>query len=110
MSDETITAPEHQMGDGNPLAAPKKPKVKPTCTIWPSSPQARESIAQAHPPGQPAYPFPQLQVGQSFTLPADSASKASLDTMCSLLGPYLQMRFRVIVHKDLALIEVARVA
>lgn len=87
--------------------------------IYPCSQQAMDYIRkrQANPPEYhrpgPKYPFAQLEVGQSFSVPTDKYDNFrpynSIQAMASMLAPHLGKRFRVILHKELEIIEVARV-
>lgn len=55
------------------------------------------------------YPFKDLQVGKSFTVPIAEANVASLQSLCSQRSKDGKV-FKFIRHDDMGVIEVARVA
>lgn len=75
-----------------------------------SSPKAAEVEAvKGETVGAIKYPFAELGVGQSFTLPKADANVKSLRTRAAQVSKDGK-RFVVVVHDDLQLVEVARTA
>lgn len=83
-----------------------------------SSPQAKSKIASYEDNvgvsynnhHRAKYPFEELKIGNSFTIPVGEASDGVLRTLATNKGKKLGKKFSVIKHTDLALIEVARIA
>jgi hypothetical protein len=75
-----------------------------TIEIVSSSPKALEAAKAAV-----RYPFDKLEVGQSFTVPAADCNVASLQAIASRKSKK-GVKFKVIRHDDLAVVEVARIA
>lgn len=74
-----------------------------------SSPKALE-VAKEKPHSNGAtYPFNELEVNQSFTLPKAEANVKSLQVIASRKSKGGK-RFVVVVHDELSLVEVARTA
>lgn len=87
------------------------PQARQQYAIHPASPQAQDHISKRQPRERPGsvYPFASLGVGQCFTVPMAEAKPKTLETLCSLLAPHLNMRFKIFKHESHGLIEVARV-
>lgn len=76
-----------------------------------SSPESKRIAENGHErKSEPRYPFDELNVGMSFTLPLEGANVASLRAMAHRKSK-TDKRFVVVCHPDLAqpLVEVARV-
>ncbi len=76
------------------------------------SPQGVEAISK-HKPARDykrerGYPFMELQVGQSFTVPISSTGPNSLRSLCATAGTVLRRSFKMLQHPDLDLLEVVR--
>lgn len=84
---------------------------RPQYAIHPASPRAMDHISKRQPRERPgsAYPFALMSVGECFTIPMADAKHKTLETLCSLLAPHLNMRFKIFKHPEHGLIEVARV-
>ena len=75
-----------------------------------SSPKAIEKAkAKALAPKKVKYPFNELEVGKSFTVPFDEGKYTSLRSLC-FQKRIDKKEFELIVHEDLKLWEVARIA
>jgi len=75
-----------------------------------SSPKAAEAEAvKGEAVGAVKYPFAELGVGQSFTVPKAEANVKSLRTRAAQVSKDGK-RFVVIIHKEHSLVEVARTA
>ncbi len=55
------------------------------------------------------YPFDELQIGECFTIPSGEAKESSLRVSATNHGKNTGKKFCVIVHKEHACIEVARI-
>lgn len=79
-----------------------------TIQIVASSPKAAEVKPEsAEVVGKVKYPFAELGVGQSFTIPKAEAKLRSLRTRAGQMSKDGRV-FVVVVHDDLQLVEVAR--
>lgn len=56
------------------------------------------------------YPFAELAVGTSFTLPIVGTNEGSLRVQCNIYGKKLSRVFKCIKHKDGGLLEVGRIS
>lgn len=69
--------------------------------VHPSSPEALAEMNKARgKTGKTKYPFRKLNVGESFTIPAESLNKRSLTALCSRFGKSLDRKFAMIIHND----------
>jgi len=76
--------------------------------IVPSS-MAAQAIADKKKNSDSKYPFGELEVGQSFTVPIAEANVNSLRVMCSRKSKGGKS-FTLVVHQDPPVVEVARLA
>lgn len=56
------------------------------------------------------YPFAALEIGQSFTIPLWHITPRSMVSLAATAGSLLGRRFKILYHKELDLMEVARLA
>jgi hypothetical protein len=61
-------------------------------------------------PSNSIYPFDEMQIGQSFSVPFSDSREKSLRTQVSLAIKRTGKKFKIIKHKELALFEVARLS
>lgn len=59
--------------------------------------------------GLTKYPFSQLKIGQSFTVPIEGAKESSIRLSSTGQGKKQGKKFTVIKHDELGCIEVARI-